>query len=132
MEYLLDTHSFLWAVFEPKQLSQSARAFITQPENRVVVSSITFWEISLKSALGKLKLVNCLPDELPEMASQMGLELLHLEAEVAASFYRLPRQPHKDPFDRMIVWLAIQKQFILVSKDKALSTYSGYGLQTAW
>lgn len=132
MEYLLDTHSFLWAVFEPKKLSEPARAFITQPENRVVVSSITFWEISLKSALGKLELVNCLPDELPEIASQMGLELMPLEADVAASFYRLPRQPHKDPFDRMIIWLAIQKQFILISQDKAFSTYAGYGLQTAW
>jgi PIN domain nuclease of toxin-antitoxin system len=91
MEYLLDTHSFLWAVFEPKKLSESARTFITQPENRVVVSSITFWEISLKSALGKLKLVNCLPDDLPEIASQMGLELIHLEADVAASFK--PRAP---------------------------------------
>jgi PIN domain nuclease of toxin-antitoxin system len=132
MEYLLDTHSFLWAVFEPKKLSQSARTFITQPENRIVVSSITFWEISLKSALGKLELVNCLPDALPEIASRIGLELIDLEADIAASFYRLPRQPHKDPFDRMIVWLAIQKKLILISKDKTFSAYAGYGLQTAW
>lgn len=132
MDYLLDTHSFLWTVFEPKKLSKSARAFITQPENRVIVSSITFWEISLKSALGKLKLVNCLPDKLPEIASQMGFELMHLEAGVAASFYRLPRQPHRDPFDRMIIWLAIQKRFTLISKAQAFSAYSEYGLQTAW
>ena len=132
MEYLLDTHSFLWAVFAPEKLSESARILITEPENRVVVSSITFWEISLKSALGKLQLVNCLPDGLPGVASQMGLELILLEADVAASFYRLPRQPHKDPFDRMIIWLAIQKQFVLISKDKAFDTYAEYGLQTAW
>ena len=132
MDYLLDTHSFLWAAFEPKKLSNSARAFITQPENRIVVSSITFWEISLKSALGKLELVNCLPDELPDVATQMGFELVELEADVAASFYRLPRQPHKDPFDRMIIWQAIQKRFVLISKDRAFSTYSEYGLKTAW
>jgi len=132
MEYLLDTHSFLWAVFEPKKLSKSARTFITQPENRVVVSSITFWEIALKSALGKLKLVNCLPDELPATAIQMGLELIPLEADVAANFYRLPKQPHKDPFDRMIIWLAIQKRLILISKDNQFSAYSKYGLQSAW
>ena len=132
MDYLLDTHSFLWAVFEPKKLSKAARAFITNPKNRVVVSSITFWEISLKAALGKLELEDCLPDGLPGIASQMGLELIHLEADIAASFYRLPRQPHKDPFDRMIIWLAIQNNFILVSKDKAFDTYSRYGLETAW
>jgi len=132
MEYLLDTHSFLWAVFEPKKLSASARTYITQPENRVVVSSITFWEISLKSALGKLELVNCLPDELPEVASRMGLEIIALEADVAASFYKLPRQTHKDPFDRMIVWLAIKEKLTLISKDKALISYAGHGLQTTW
>lgn len=132
MDYLLDTHSFLWTVFEPKKLSKTARAFITQPENRIIVSSITFWEISLKTALGKLELVNCLPDEFPEIASQMGFEIIHLEADVAASFYKLPRQLHKDPFDRMIIWMAIQKQFILISKDKLFSAYSEYGLQTVW
>lgn len=132
MDYLLDTHSFLWAVFEPKKLSKSARDSITDPKNRVVVSSITFWEIALKSALGKLELVNCLPDELPATAIQMGLELIDLEADVAASFYRLPKQPHKDPFDRMIIWLAIQKKFILISKDNQFNTYSKYGLKTAW
>jgi len=132
MAYLLDTHSFLWAAFEPKKLSGPARDLITQPDHRVVVSSITFWEISIKSVLGKLELVDCLPDDLPGVASQMGLEFVHLEADVAASFYRLPRQLHKDPFDRMIIWLAIQKQLTLISKDKAFNAYSEYGLQTAW
>lgn len=132
MEYLLDTHSFLWAVFEPKKLSKSARDAITDPKNRVVVSSITFWEIAFKSALGKLELVNCLPDELPATAIQMGLELIDLEADVAANFYRLPKQLHKDPFDRMIIWLAIQKKFILISKDNQFNTCSKYGLKTAW
>ena len=132
MEYLLDTHSFLWAIFEPKKLSKTARTLIVQPQNRVAVSSISFWEISLKSALGKLELVNCLPDELPEIASRMGLELIHLDADVAASSYRLPRQLHKDPFDRMMIWLAIKQQFILISKDQSFSIYSEYGLQTAW
>ena len=95
MEYLLDTHSFLWALFEPRRLSKSARALITEPKNRVVVSSVTFWEISLKSALGQLELSNCLPDELPGAAAQMGLEVIHFEADIAASFYRLPKQAHK-------------------------------------
>jgi PIN domain nuclease of toxin-antitoxin system len=132
MEYLLDTHSFLWAVFEPKKLSKAAQNFITQPKNRIFVSGITFWEIALKSALGKLELVNCLPDVLPATAIQMGLELIDLEPDVAASFYRLPKQLHKDPFDRMTIWLAIQKRFILISKDSRFNTYFKYGLKTAW
>ncbi|MCI0626037.1 MAG: type II toxin-antitoxin system VapC family toxin [Acidobacteria bacterium] len=132
MDYLLDTHSFLWAVFEPKKLSKAARALIIRAEHRIFISSVTFWAISLKCALGRLELVNCLPDDLPDVANQMGIVQVGLEAKVAASFYRLPRQLHKDPFDRMIIWLAIQKPFILISKDKEFGAYSEYGLQTAW
>ena len=131
-DYLLDTHSFLWAVFDPKKLSESVRDTITNPNHRVIVSSITFWEISLKSQLGKLKLVNCFPDDLPDVATKIGIEVINLDVHIAASFYRLPKRSHKDPFDRMIIWLAIQNNFILISKDKQFSAYSEFGLQTAW
>ena len=132
MDYLLDTHTFLWTVFEPKKLSESAHDCISNSENRIVVSAITFWEISLKSAIGKLELIDCSPDDLPRVAKQMGLKLLPLEADIAAGFHRLPPQPHKDPFDRMLIWLAIRKHLVLITKDKAFDAYAGYGLQTIW
>jgi len=42
MTYLLDTHSFLWAIFSPEKLSRSARATIRDRENEVSVSVVTF------------------------------------------------------------------------------------------
>ncbi len=132
MAYLLDTHSFLWAVFDSTKLSQTARNMITEPDNRIFVSSISFWEISLKFALGKLELVGCLPKELPLIATQMGLECIALEADHAASFYQLPRQIHKDPFDRMLVWLAIQEHWVLISKDQHIANYAQHGLRIVW
>lgn len=131
-DYLLDTHSFLWTVFDPKKLSEPIRDTITNPNHRIIVSSITFWEISLKSQLGKLDLVNCFPDDLPDIAAKMGIEVINLDDRIAASFFRLPKRFHKDPFDRMIIWLAIQNNFILISKDKQFSAYSEFGLKTAW
>ena len=56
MRFLLDTHSFLWAVFDPEKLSRSARKMIEDPANDVLVSVITFWEISLKYNLGRIAL----------------------------------------------------------------------------
>ena len=49
--YLLDTHSFLWSIWEPEKLGQQAIAVLENSENDVAVSSITFWEISLKYSL---------------------------------------------------------------------------------
>ena len=63
MSYLLDTHSFLWAVFSPEELSRRARATIADTSTAVSLSSITLWEISLKFALGQLALENTVPGD---------------------------------------------------------------------
>ena len=130
--YLLDTHSFLWSVFEPGKLNTSVRAELVNAGNIVYVSSVTFWEISLKAGIGKLTFTNCTADELPEIADRMGYLPLSLETNESASFHRLPKISHKDPFDRMLIWQAIQRQLILISKDTAFDEYRSMGLMTFW
>jgi PIN domain nuclease of toxin-antitoxin system len=130
MSYLLDTHSFLWAVFSPGKLSRRARGAIADASTAVCLSSITLWEISLKFALGKLVLKNTIPEDLVIVAQDMGL--ISPSAEESASFHKLPRAPHRDPFDRMLVWQAIQRQLVLVTKDGALPAYRDAGLKTLW
>jgi len=130
--YLLDTHSFLWSAFEPEKLSRPVHAELASSGSPVYVSSVTFWEISLKAGIGKLTLTNCLPDELPGIADRLGYLPLPLEADEAADFYRLPRCAHKDPFDRMLIWQAVQRNLILISKDSAFDEYRSMGLQTFW
>ncbi|MBI3370772.1 MAG: type II toxin-antitoxin system VapC family toxin [Betaproteobacteria bacterium] len=132
MSYLLDTHAFLWAVFSPDKLSRRARATIADPSNAVNLSSITLWEISLKFALGKLTLKNATPEEMVAVAREMGLALIGLSAEESASFHQLPSAAHRDPFDRMLAWQAIQRKLVLVTKDGALPVYQDAGLKTLW
>ncbi len=126
--YLLDTHSFLWSVFTPERLSRAAQALLANAENPVYVSSVT----ALKAGIGKLTLTGCLPDTLPEIAEDMGYRLLPLAPEEAASFHRLPRISHKDPFDRMLIWQAIQRRLVLMTKDAAFEEYRALRLQTVW
>jgi PIN domain nuclease of toxin-antitoxin system len=76
MNYLLDTHTFLWAAFSPNKLSARARKEIRSAENRICLSTISFWEISLKFALGKIELVKCKPDAMPDIAAQMHIEII--------------------------------------------------------
>jgi PIN domain nuclease of toxin-antitoxin system len=128
----LDTHSFLWALFDPEKLSESANKTIRDPENDILVSVVTFWEISLKYALGKLSLVECGPEDLPEAAQAMGLDILQIDPHDAASFHQLPRLVHKDPFDRLLIWQAIQNQMALVSRDPSFKEYRKFGLKVHW
>ena len=132
MTYLLDTHTFLWSIFEPKQLSESAKQMISDTDNQVLVSILSFWEVSLKFAIGKLELINTTPEALPEIAQEMGFEILQITANEAASFHKLPRLAHKDPFDRMVIWQAIIGKMILISKDREFDQYRQFGLRFVW
>jgi len=132
MNFLLDTHSFLWTLFVPEKLSRSVTQKIKSSDNDVAVSVVTFWEISLKFALGKLELSGVEPDELPSFADQMGFSILPISPSEAASCHKLPRLLHKDPFDRLIIWQAIQRKMTLISKDREFKEYRKFGLKTHW
>lgn len=129
---LLDTHAFLWSAFDTSALSHRARAAVTAAENEVLVSVVSFWELSLKFGIGKLELQGTAPERFPAMAAAMGFDVLPLEAQAAASFHQLPRDTHRDPFDRMLVWQAISRGIPLVTKDPHLAAYAPHGLEALW
>lgn len=129
---LLDTHSFLWAVIEPERLSAKLRRVIADPANDIHLSTVSFWEISLKFALGKLELSGCTPDDLVPIARDMGLDIVAPSAEEAAGFHRLPRKAHKDPFDRMLIWQCLQRDWAFLTRDRELDDYRALGLKTIW
>ena len=132
MKLLLDTHAFLWAAFSPRKLSARARSALIDHDNVVAVSSLSFWEISLKFSLGKITLEGCAPDELPRVAQEMQFAIVQAYANDMASFQALPRTAHKDPFDRMIIWQAIRQGHALVSKDGHFAAYRPHGLTVWW
>lgn len=132
MKLLIDTHVFLWIIFAPKKLSGKTKDLLSDPEIAKYISAITFWEISLKYQLGKLKLAGFLPDELPLVAQKIGFEILNLDAETTSAFYQLPKIKDKDPFDRMLAWQAICQDCTLLTKDLSFTGYKNYGLKTIW
>ena len=132
MNYLLDTHSFLWSAFSSRKLSRKASEAIVDPGNDICISTISFWEVSLKYALKKIELDVITPEELPDIAEQMGYSVLPLNSTEAASFHRLPLGVHKDPFDRMLIRQAVTQHRTLISKDTDIGDYVQYGLNVLW
>jgi len=128
MNYLLDTHSFLWALMNPENLSDHTRKILESSTNEIDLSVISFWEISLKFSLGKLDLKGVTPAEMPQAAEKMRLSILPVESEDAATYHRLRKTAHKDPFDRMIVWQCIRRDWPLISSDRLLDLYKSQGL----
>ena len=132
MNLLLDSHALLWCLFEPAALGKRAAAAIRDPANGVFVSTVTFWELSFKYALGKLELSGITPEEIPALAAASGFDPIPLADAEAASFHQLPRLAHKDPFDRILIWQAISRKMSLASGDRAFTDYREYGLRVIW
>jgi PIN domain nuclease of toxin-antitoxin system len=133
MTWMLDTHALLWALFEPDQLGRKTRAILTDPSNEVLVSPVSYWEISLKFGLGKLVLPDTDPAEIPAAAQQLGLVEEPLAADILSTFHRLPYAPdHRDPFDRLLVWQAICRKHTLLSRDRAMPFFKTHGLKSDW
>ena len=130
MKYLIDTHVLLWLLFRPNKLLATQLSILVDPENTIYVSSISFWEISLKYGLGKLDLSGVLPKDLPEYAKKMDIKVLDIQVEEFATYYQLPSiKKHKDPFDLMLIWQAINNNLVLVSVDSKFRAYLDHGLK---
>jgi len=130
MSYVIDTHIFLWLLFEPQRVPKNLLETLKNASNRVSITSISFWEISLKYNLGKLELNGVTPDELPNLAEKMGIEIQEITAEEMASFYKLEKgDRHKDPFDRIIIWHCIKQNKTLISLDGKFDAYVAFGLK---
>jgi len=132
MKYLLDTHILLWARLNPEKLSQRQREIIESPDSEKFMSAISVWEISLKFSLGKLNLGGHTPSEFIGGVEGLGIKNITPSPDQYASYFLLPKiDRHKDPFDRMIIWHAIQGGLTLVSSDSKMSEYKIHGLNLA-
>jgi PIN domain nuclease of toxin-antitoxin system len=65
-------------LLEPECLSKKTRKVIENPSNLIFVSSVNFWEISLKFSIGKLTLQGINPDDFPKFAVEAGFEIISL------------------------------------------------------
>ena len=120
MRLLLDTHLLLWALGQPSKLSAAARKQIEKED--VYVSAASIWEISIKSALGKLQAD---PAEVLGAVDPAGFAHLPITGEHAAKTIELLPH-HKDPFDRMLVAQAFCEPMILLTNDDALADYGSF------
>jgi PIN domain nuclease of toxin-antitoxin system len=115
---LLDTHALLWWLSDDPALSQVARAAIARPDADVAVSAASGWEVSIKSALGKLTA----PNDLEAQLARHRFRPLAITVGHALMAGSLPRH-HDDPFDRMLVAQAGSEGLTLVTRDPRIGLY---------
>ena len=112
---LLDTHTVLWLVSAPEQVSAAAREQIADSTREVMVSAVSAWEIAIKTRLGRLD-GEPLLSAWPDIMAAMAVTELAIEAADAILAGRLAWN-HRDPFDRMIVAQAARRGLTIATRD---------------
>ena len=130
MRYLLDTHTFLWALAEPERLSSTARACLEKSSNELWVSAVTFFEVTTKVRSGKLKVSDDTLARWEWILSRLNARPLALTVRdaILAGQWSVP---HRDPFDRLLAAQAVNESLDLVSCDAIF--LQGFGdLKVVW
>ncbi len=87
----------------------------------VLVSVVSFWEISIKHRIGKLDDQGSI---IMREVKDSGFDVIQLGASHLALLEELePKPGHKDPFDHLILVQAMAEDAILVTSDPFLRSY---------
>ena len=122
MRILLDTHVFIWWDSEPDLLSQRAREFCEDPNNTLVLSVVSVWEMQIKRQIGKLDLRMPLNELIENQTRQNGVEILPVHLDHVLRLDKLPAI-HKDPFDRLLIAQAKIEDIKILTSDRVFAEY---------
>src|SRR4051794_9742776 len=92
----------MWYVDQDRLLSKKAHAAITDPNNELLFSAASIWEIAIKLSIRKLNLSLPYRQWMTKAVSDLGLTLVPITVDYADMQATLPHH-HGDPFDRMLV-----------------------------
>lgn len=123
MKLLLDTHVLLWAAGSPDQLPPAARALLEDPNNELVFSAASLWEIAIKRGLGRADF-QVDARVLRRGLLDNGYLELSITSEHAVFIDSLPAI-HKDPFDRILIAQATVEGITLITSDALIARYPG-------
>lgn len=120
---LLDTAVLLWWLQDPAKLSRPARAQLAMlPDAPLLVSSVSFWEIGMKSGRGLMDLGDSFDGFMRRIESMSGLSILPVDLAIWRQMLALD-WAHRDPADRIIVATSMHYRATLLSSDRAIRSF---------
>ena len=122
VDLLLDTHIFLWWLFDDSRLPEHIWEIIECIDNTIFVSSASVWEITTKFRLGKLPEATVVAKNVPVWIEKAGFKSISVNPE-HAQLAGAWDMSHRDPFDRMLAAQAKLENMPLATVDRALSNF---------
>ncbi len=128
MRLLLDTHTFLWFTLDDPLLTTNALKLIVDPNNEILISPISYWEIAIKISIGKYSLSEPVAQFFEREIAGNQFDILPIQPQHVGPLASLPFH-HRDPFDRLLIAQAIVEQIPVISADLA---FDAYPVQRLW
>jgi PIN domain nuclease of toxin-antitoxin system len=122
MKLLLDTHVLIWWSLDSAKLTKKIYELLTDPDNTLVVSIASIWEMQVKVQLGKLDLDKKVSELIAHQQQVNNLGILQIDPVHVYALENLPNE-HRDPFDRIIIAQSIVEAIPLLSADKVFDRY---------
>lgn len=124
MRVLLDTQSIVWSLEDRQKLSVRAQQTILAAQT-VFISPVSFYELAIKIRIGKAIGSKRPLDDIIAESLASGFQWLSLDRSHLTAYDHIPLyEDHRDPFDRMILAIALAENLTLVSSDTNFPRYS--------
>ncbi|HEV2350552.1 MAG TPA: type II toxin-antitoxin system VapC family toxin [Terriglobia bacterium] len=129
---LLDTHTLIYTVVEPRRLSRAAASAIrrAQAGEGLGISAISLWELAMIFAHGHVRAYGTVEDSVRLMVDSARVSVKPITAEIASLAVQFPDDYPRDPADRLIGATARAEGVALVTRDEGIR--SSPLLKTIW
>jgi PIN domain nuclease of toxin-antitoxin system len=116
LNFLLDTHIWIWSKGNPARLSKRVETELSNPANELWLSPVSVWEALTLMQKGRIRMAD--PFEWVERAAEQ-LREAPLTREIVSVGLALPL-PQADPADRFLAATAKVLKLTLVTADQRL------------
>lgn len=124
MNYLLDTHTWIWWNQNPSALSKAALEEIRSGRyDRLLLSSISVWEFSKLVSKRRIAIGIDGWTWIERALKMPCLKVVPLTPEVAWHSSQLPQPFHDDPADQVIVATARAENATIITADRLIQNY---------
>ena len=126
---LLDTHVLIWSLSDFENLSDQVKKIIdiAKNENRLLISSISLWEIAMLKSKKRINVYKPIKEFLKAIVEIDGIRVVDISPDIAADSTLLLDDFHGDPADRIIAATAINNGAILLTSDRAILSWAELG-----
>lgn len=130
--YLIDTHCLIWFQENNPKIPNHVLKLIQDPDNVILFSQISLFEIAIKQKIGKLPVFKTTIEAIYHQAINDDFTFLNIHNPHIYRYDKIPFfNQHRDPFDRLLIASAVEEKVIILSNDSNFKLYQNL-IDTIW